>query len=154
MNIQDSDLILDTGELAGATSGELAPLQLSPESMIAKQKEVEARLTNWVTSRHDGGNPVTARQVRDSFHKQYRAVGGEPNRLNEIINKAMITHNLGHPQLMTQLVVHQQLTDPTLNPPPPEIQNRLEHLEPSSVGLVACQPPAPVVLPPVVHLPP
>lgn len=55
-----------------------------------KSLEVEARLLKWVATKVSKQEVPSARQVRDSFHKQHRAAGGLAHDLNEAIQNALV----------------------------------------------------------------
>lgn len=65
----------------------------------SRRKQVEARLTPWIMVRAAQGEKVTARQVRDTFHKQHRAAGGEPHQLTSAIQQALAAARAHYPKI-------------------------------------------------------
>merc|ERR1711865_1254432 len=56
----------------------------------ARAKAVEVRVHQWVSVRVAKGELLSAKKVRDSFHKQHRAAGGTPQELAASIQAALL----------------------------------------------------------------
>jgi len=67
----------------------IATSQIGDDSR-ARAKAVEARVHQWVSVRVAKGELLSAKKVRDSFHKQHRAAGGTPQELAASIQAALL----------------------------------------------------------------
>ena len=102
---------------------------MAPERQTERSRAVEARVAQWVAARVQKGEPLSARQVRDSFHKQHRAAGGTPQELAKAIQDALTASGAtisspqqgvkrkGHPRSSNK-VAKEIKSMPGLMPPP------------------------------------